>query len=416
MTIASTILFFTYLLITIKKIPKLTVVMIAAAITLMLGLIPPDKVFSYIDFKVIFLLVSMMMIAFVADRSGIFTWLAIKILQLAKGNPKLILIALTILTALLSAFLNNATIIILLLPISFTIAKELKMNPEPFLISEIFASNIGGTATLIGDPPNIIIGAAAGFTFMDFIKELAPVIIIIFIICTALLVWMFRKELVSTPELMNHVKNLDSSGTIRDKRLMIVSILILSFVILGFVFSDIIHIEAYIIAFTGASIILLFQSPDYILEEIEWNTILFFIGLFIIIGGLVETGGIKFLASQVLSITKGNVNYASILVLWASGILSAFIDNIPYTITMIPLINNLHNSMNLTPLWWSLSLGACLGGNATIIGAAGNIIAAEASSKAGYPISFFKFMKYGALITFISLLISNAYLYLRFLM
>ncbi|OGH96640.1 MAG: hypothetical protein A2104_05355 [Candidatus Melainabacteria bacterium GWF2_32_7] len=415
MLTAGIILFIAYVLIATEKIPKVTVAMVGAAITLILGIVPVENAFEHIDFSVIFLLISMMIIVHIAGRSGMFNWMAIELLRKTGGNPKLVLAALALFTAIASAFLDNVTTVILIMPVTFVVAREFKIDPVPFLITEILASNIGGTATLIGDPPNIIIGSAAGFTFMDFVYELTPVIALILIISIAILVYIFRKQFVATPELMNHIANLDNSKTIKDKNLMMRSSIVLSLVILGFVLHDAIHIPAYQVAFLGASILLLFESPKHILHDVEWTTIFFFIGLFIIIGGLVETGGIKYLANQVLEITDGNLTFTSMLVIWASGFLSAVVDNIPYTVTMAPLINELKGSMDIHPLWWSLSLGACLGGNATIIGAAANVIVSEASHAAGHPISFFRFMKYGVLITFISLIISSIYIYFRFL-
>jgi len=414
MIISSVILLISYCLIALEKIPRVTIAIIAAAITLALGVVPSEHAFHHIDFGVIFLLVSMMIIVHISARSGVFKWTAIEILKLTKGKPKLVLIAMALFTALASAFLDNVTTVILVLPITFVIAKEFNISPIPFLITEIMASNIGGTATLIGDPPNIIIGSAAGLGFMDFVKELAPVIAVIFIVCILLLMYMFRKELVSTPEKMEHVANLDNSKTIKDKPLMIRSLIVLSLVILGFIFHGMIHIEAYTIALLGAGVLLLFETPRQIIHDVEWTTIFFFIGLFIIIGGLVETGVIKLLANELISFTKGDVKLTSMIIIWASGILSAIFDNIPYTIAMTPLIKELQGTMNLEPLWWSLSLGACLGGNATIIGAAANVIVCEAAHSHGHKISFLSFMKYGVLITFVSLAISSGYIYLRF--
>lgn len=415
--IASIILIFTYIFIVIDKIPKVTIVMIGASLTLAFGILPAKTAFSSVDFGVITLLVSMMIIVNIVSRSGIFTWCAIELLKFTKGNPLYTLISISALTAFLSAFLDNVTTVILLIPITFVIARELKADPIPFLITEILASNIGGTATLIGDPPNIIIGSAAGLTFNDFIMELSPVIIVIFIISTAILAYLFRKDLKQKPELTAHIANLDNSKTITDKKLMIRSLIVLSLVIMGFVLHGVLHLEAYAVALLGASILMLFEPPKQILHhEIEWLTIFFFIGLFIIIGGLEATGGIHFLAQKLLELTHGNLKLTAMVILWGSGFLSAIIDNIPYTVTMTPLIKELHTVMNIHPLWWSLSLGACLGGNATIIGAAANVIVAEASHSAGHPISFLRFMKYGVLITTISLIISSVYIYFRFLM
>ncbi|MDD3150086.1 MAG: ArsB/NhaD family transporter [Candidatus Gastranaerophilales bacterium] len=414
--IAGLILLVAYIFIALEKIPKVTIAMLGAALTYFLGLIPHERAFEHIEFNVIFLLVSMMIIVHIASRSGMFNWTAIELLKLTKGCPKKVLFALAAFTAVASAFLDNVTTVVLIMPVTFVIARELKIDPVPFLIVEILASNIGGTATLIGDPPNIIIGSIANLSFMDFVLELTPIVMLIFFVSIAVLLWMFRKQMVSTPELMNHVANLDNSKTITDKTLMIRSSIILLFVILGFVFHGALHMEAYIIALMGASILMLFEKPKEVLYDVEWMTIFFFIGLFIIIGGLIETGGIEYLALKVRELTQGNTTFASMLVLWSSGILSAIIDNIPYTATMAPLIQELgQTGMNVMPLWWCLSLGACLGGNATIIGAAANVIVSESAGAAGHPISFFRFMKYGALITLISLVISSVYVYFRFL-
>jgi Na+/H+ antiporter NhaD/arsenite permease-like protein len=279
----------------------------------------------------------------------------------------------------------------------------------------VFASNIGGTATLIGDPPNIIIGSVGKLSFNDFLIVLTPIVTVIFIISLVVLAFMFRKELVSTPELMAKAANFDNSNTITDKPLMIRSMTVLGLVIIGFVLHSALHIEAYMIAMLGASILLLFEQPKDILQDVEWTTIFFFIGLFIIIGGISETGGMSYLANKFLSATNGDLTITTMVVLWASGFLVAILGNIPYTVAMVPMINELQGVMNLYPLWWALSLGACLGGNATIIGAAANVIVSESAYIAGHPISFLRFMKYGLLITFISLALSSVYLYFRFL-
>lgn len=415
MLVAGFILFLAYVFIAMERIPKVTIAMVGAAATLLLGLVDHKHAFEHVDFNVIFLLVSMMIIVHIASRSGMFNWLALEILKLTKGKPKTVLFALALFTAVASAFLDNVTTVILIMPVTFVIAREFDMDPIPFLITEILASNIGGTATLIGDPPNIIIGSRAGLTFMDFVNELAPIVIVSFIICIAIIIFMFRKNLVTTQDKMDHVANLDNSNTIKDKKLMIRSLIVLALVILGFVLHDITHMEAYVSAMAGASFLLLFEKPKDILHDVEWMTIFFFIGLFIIIGGLEATGGIEFLAAKLIEVTNGSLTMASMMILWGSGILSGIVDNIPYTATMAPLIAELKGTMDIYPLWWSLSLGACFGGNATIIGAAANVIVSEASYAAGHPISFFRFMKYGVLTTVISLALSSVYLYLRFL-
>ena len=340
--------------------------------------------------------------------------------KLTKGHPKLVLFTLAALTAILSAFLDNVTTVVLMMPITFAIAKEYDTDPVPFLISEVLASNIGGTATLIGDPPNIIIGTRAGLSFMDFVNELTLIVAIIFIFVISILIFLFRKSIKTTPEKMAYVANLDNSKTIEDRGLMIRSLIILFLVITGFVTHDITHIDAYVFALTGASCLLLFEKPKEIYKDVEWLTIFFFVGLFIIIGAFEANGGINFLADKLIQLTGGSIKTATMFILWGSGILSGIIDNIPYTATMAPLIDQVQHTIPYTgtghnPLWWALSLGACLGGNLTIIGAAANVLVSETATVKGYPISFFRFMKYGMLATVISLTLSSIYLYIRYL-
>lgn len=419
MLISGLILLITYVFIALDRVPKSVVALVGASVTLLLGLYGHNPVFEHVAFDVIFLLAGMMIIVHIAAASGIFKWMAIELLGFTKGNPVIVLFALAAFTAVASAFLDNVTTVVLVMPVTFIIAKEFDIDPVPFLITEILASNIGGTATLIGDPPNIIIGARAGLSFMDFVNELTGIIAIIFVICMAVLVFMFRKQLIAAPEKMQQVANLDNSETITDRRLMIRSMITLALVITGFVTHDITHIPAYVFAVAGASFLLLFEKPEKIYKNIEWLTIFFFIGLFIIIGAFEVTGGISFLAQKLIELTHGSLKLATMLILWGSGILSGIVDNIPYTATMAPMIAQVQHTMPYAgcghnPLWWALSLGACLGGNLTIIGAAANVIVSETAETNGYHISFFRFMKYGALVTLISLALSSAYLLVKY--
>ena len=426
--VSASILLIAYVFIALEKIPKVTIALLGAAITILLGLVSQSKLvdgginahyfINFVDFNVIFLLVSMMIIVSIATRSGMFNWIANELLRLTKGHPKLVLFTLGVFTAITSAFLDNVTTVILIMPVTFFIAKQLDINPLPFLITEIFASNIGGTATLIGDPPNIIIGSAAGLSFMAFLKELTGVVSVILMVVVLLMMFMFRKSLKATPEKMAVVANLDNSKTITDYPLLIRSAIILVLVILGFVLHDVTHIETCVTAMLGASVLLLFEKPKDILCDVEWNTIFFFIGLFIIIGGLEASGGIALMAQWILKVTQGSQEATAMIILWASGFISGIIDNIPYTATMTPMLLEIQKTMGADytyPLWWCLSLGACLGGNITIIGAAANVIVSETSAHNGYPITFMKFLKYGVVTMIISLVISSAYIYLRFL-
>ena len=426
--ISAGLLILAYIFIALERIPKVTIALLGAAVTIVLGLVSQSKnigealnphyFINFVDFNVIFLLVAMMIIVAITTKSGVFNWLANELLKLTKGHPIKVLFALGIFTAVTSAFLDNVTTVILIMPITFAIAKKLDIDPIPYLLTEIFASNIGGTATLIGDPPNIIIGSAGNLSFMDFVKELTPVVAIILAVVVIVLALVFKKKLVASPEKMAEVANIDNSNSITDKKLMIRSTIILSLVILGFMTHDITHLETCVVAMLGASFLLLFEKPTEILRDVEWNTIFFFIGLFIIIGGLEASGGIKLMAEWILKVTQGSQTATSMLILWASGIISGIIDNIPYTATMAPMLVEIQKTMGATytyPLWWALSLGACLGGNMTIIGAAANVIVSENASKEGHPISFMRFLKYGVCIVIISLVISTAYVYLRFL-
>ena len=426
--VSASILLIAYVFIALEKIPKVTIALLGAAITILLGLVSQSKLvdgginahyfINFVDFNVIFLLVSMMIIVSIATRSGMFNWIANELLRLTKGHPKLVLFTLGVFTAVTSAFLDNVTTVILIMPVTFFIAKQLDINPLPFLITEIFASNIGGTATLIGDPPNIIIGSAAGLSFMAFLKELTGIVSVILMVVVLLMMFIFRKSLKATPEKMAVVANLDNSKTITDYPLLIRSAIVLVLVILGFVLHDITHIETCVTAMLGASVLLLFEKPKDILCDVEWNTIFFFIGLFIIIGGLEASGGIALMALWILKVTQGSQEATAMIILWASGLISGIIDNIPYTATMTPMLLEIQKTMGADytyPLWWCLSLGACLGGNMTIIGAAANVIVSETSAHNGYPIPFMKFLKYGVVTMIISLVISSGYIYLRFL-
>ena len=421
--ISAGLLILAYIFIATEKIPKVTIALLGAGITIFLGLVSqykmtgeelnPHYFINFVDFNVIFLLVSMMIIVNISTRSGVFTWIANELLRATKGHPIKILIALGLFTALTSAFLDNVTTVILVLPITFAIARKLEIDPLPYLLTEIFSSNIGGTATLIGDPPNIIIGSAAGFSFMDFIWNLTLPIAVIMVIVLALLTLIFKKHLHADADKMSEVANLDNSKTITDKNLMFRSMFVLGLVILGFVTHDITHIQTCIAAMLGASVLLLFEKPSDILRDVEWNTIFFFIGLFIIIGGVEASGGIRLMAEWILKVTQGSQEAASMLILWASGIISGVIDNIPYTATMAPMLGVIEKSMGAQytfPLWWCLSLGACLGGNLTIIGAAANVIVSENSAAEGHPITFMRFLKYGIAVVVISLAVSTVYI------
>lgn len=413
----------TYAMIIAEKVHRTIVAMLGGLLVLVLGIVEVDDAISHhIDFNTLGLLIGMMIIVSVTAKTGLFKYIAIVAAQKAKGEPVKILIALAAITAFGSAFLDNVTTVLLIVPVTFSITRQLRVNPFPFLFSQILASNIGGTATLIGDPPNIMIGSAVQeLTFMAFIENLTPIVIVIMLAHLPLFVLLFRKQIQTTDEYKQGIMAIERSGIITDRRMLVRCLVILGLTIGGFFLHQVVHVESSVIALLGAFVLLLF-SGERVMEEaltgVEWTTIFFFIGLFTLVGGLVDTGIISSLAVQAMELTGGDPVATSMLILWMSAIASAFMDNIPFVATMIPLIQEMGNMgiQNIEPLWWSLSLGACLGGNGTLIGASANLITAGLAVKEGYPITFVKFLKYAFPLMLLSIVISSIYIFVRYLM
>jgi Na+/H+ antiporter NhaD/arsenite permease-like protein len=408
----------TYGAIASDRVDRTLAALLGGAVVILLGIITQETAFGAVDWNVIFLLFGMMVIAGVMRRTGIFGWLAIRTVRLGRGEPLAILLLMAGVTALLSAFLDNVTTVVLLVPVTLYIASTLRISPIPFVLAEVLASNIGGTATLIGDPPNILIGSASGLTFLDFLLNLAPVVVLIFVVFTGVMALLFRGRMTVTPEVREAVMAIDDSEFISDHRLLRVSLLVLALTIIGFLFASVIHQEPATIALLGAVVLILVArlDPDELIKEVDWSTLLFFVGLFVLVEGLVATGVITALGTQLVEITGGDQTVTTLGLLWVSGIASAFVDNIPYTATMIPVVEQLEVAgLEVDPLWWSLALGACLGGNATIIGASANVVAASAVARAGTPISFWQFLRVGGLVALLSLLVSTVYLWVRYL-
>ena len=403
-----------------EKIHKTSVAILGAMLMVILGVESQAVAFSHIDWNVIFLLIGMMVITNITKRTGLFQYIAIRIAKFARGEPLAIIILLALATAAISAVLDNVTTVLILVPITFLIAVELGVAPAPFVITLAMASNVGGTATLVGDPPNIMIGSAAGFGFVDFIFNNVPVILLNLVALCAFVYFAFGRTMVVTNERKARILAFDDTKAIEDKPLLFKSLVVLGLVVAAFLFHSIVHIEPATIALSGAAVLLVLSGigdVEGIFGEVEWTTILFFVGLFMIVGGLVETGLIAGMSKALLGATEGRVGVTTIVILWASGILSGVVDNIPFVATMIPLIKDMGSSLGtaaIEPLWWALSLGACLGGNGTIIGASANVVAVGISRKNGHPISFWDFTKYGASFTVISLAISSVYMLLRY--
>lgn len=412
-----------YGLIISEKIHRTILAMLGAIVMVAMGIVDQETALHHIDFNTIGLLVGMMMIVGITAETGLFKYAAVKSAKLAKGKPRRILIALFVITAVASAFLDNVTTVLLMVPVTFSITRQLRINPLPFLMSQIIASNVGGTATLIGDPPNIMIGSAVKeLTFMSFISNLTPVIIIIMLAYIPLFLLMFGKQIKSTPELQQSIMSMDEKAMITDHKLLRKCLIVLGITITGFFLHQALHLESATVALAGAFLLLLLTGGEHMLEKafhsVEWITIFFFIGLFVLVSGLVETGVIAELAAKAIDLTGGDVLMSSMMILWVSAIASAFLDNIPFVATMIPLIQEMGQMgiTNLEPLWWSLALGACLGGNGTLIGASANLIVAGLAGKEGYPITFMKYLKVGFPLMLLSIVISSVYLYLRYLM
>lgn len=419
MILASIIFIGVYILIITEKVERTIAALIGAVIMISLGFIAQEEAIRSIDFNTLGLLIGMMAIVEVTKHTGLFEYLAFRAAKVAKGEPLWIMVALSIITALASAFLDNVTTVLLIVPVTFSITSALRIKAFPFLIAEIMSSNIGGTATLIGDPPNIMIGAKVGLQFTDFLYNTAPIIVLIQIVTTILFYLIYKKELIVKEEDKAKVIEFDISQTIKEPQLMKKCLIVLFVVILGFVTHKLHHIQPSTIAIGGAVILMLWgnQKPEKVFHHLEWGVIFFFVGLFVLVGTLEHLGIIKLIAKEALNLTKGNLLYTGMLILWLSAIASAFIDNIPFVATMIPLITSMGQigGIEIGPLWWALSLGACLGGNGTLIGASANVVVAGMAEERGQGISFKKYFKIGFPLMLVSIVISTFYLYIFYL-
>jgi len=408
-----------YALIIWDKFDRAVVALSGAMLMVLLRVLNQEEAFAAIDYNTIGLLVAMMIIVMIMRRTGIFEYLAIKMVKISKADPVKLLIVLCLTTGVLSALLDNVTTILLILPITISVTDELKLNPIPFIIAAIFASNTGGTATLIGDPPNIMIGSQTGLSFIDFLINDAVIALPILVLTTLMYAFFFRKSLVTEDILKQKVMAMDEKESIKDHKLLKKCMGVFTLVILGFLFHGALHFESSTIALTGAVILLFISGIDseLVLIEVEWKTIFFFSGLFILVGGIEETGVISMLAKGVIELTGGDLFLTAVAILWVSAIASAFIDNIPFVATMIPLILQMGQmtDMNIMPLWWALSLGACLGGNGTAIGASANVVAIGIAEREGYRITFGHYFKVAFPVMLLTIAISTVYVVLVYL-
>ncbi len=418
-TIALIIFILVYGAIVTEKVDRAAVALVGAMAAIMLiGSFDQERAFDAIDLNVLFLLTGMMVIAHVMSETGVFQWLGVKAIQLGQGNPTRIMQILVVVTAVTSALLDNVTVVVLLAPVTLVAASNLGVDPIPFLIAEVLASNIGGASTLIGDPPNILIGSAAGIDFLTFLINMGPYIAVTLTLFTLGLPLLFRKQLRIARDQQSQTVSMDASGLITDPVLLRKSLIVLGFVLVGFMLHGFLGLESATIALAGASVLMLWtrQSAHQVFHHVEWATLMFFVGLFILVEALVHVGVIDAIANWLFQVTHGNVAVTTIALLWGSAILSGLVDNIPYTATIIPVILKLaEDGMHVWPLWWALAMGADLGGNMTIIGASANVVVASFAERSGHRISFATFAKYGMVTTLGSMLLATLYLSLFYL-
>ncbi|GAA1853807.1 ArsB/NhaD family transporter [Actinomadura bangladeshensis] len=413
-----------YVLIASEKVHRTAVALGGAGLMLLLHVTDAHGAFfsaeSGIDWNVIFLLLGMMVIVSVLRRTGVFEYVAIWAAKRARGRPYRLMVMLIVLTASASALLDNVTTVLLIAPVTFLVCERLALAPEPYLIAEVMASNIGGTATLVGDPPNIIIASRGGLSFNDFLVHLAPLIVVLIVVFCLLCRRLFRSAFRYDPDLAAEIMELEEREAITDRRLLAQGLGVLAIVIAAFVLHPVLHYEPSVVALLGAGLLVAATkvTTEEALSEVEWSTLVFFAGLFVMVGGLVETGVIGDVSRAAADATEGRLGLAAMVLLWASAALSAIVDNIPYVATMSPIVADLvqqHPGGDGHVLWWALALGADLGGNATAIGASANVVVLGIAARNGTPISFWRFTRYGLVVTFVTVALSTPYLWLRYL-
>jgi anion transporter len=421
MTIAVVIFVVAYIFIASEKISRIAIALAGAGAMIIIGATDADKAFysheTGIDWNVIFLLLGMMIIVGIIHKTGLFEFLAVTSIKKSKGNPKVALAYLMVLTALASAILDNVTTILLAVPMTLIVTRHLKVSPVPFILAEVFVSNIGGAATLVGDPPNIIIASKAGLSFNDFLIHMAPMVVVVLIVIIPLIIYLFRVELVNTPKDRDVVMQLDERSFLKDRVLLKKSVSVLGLVMVAFVGHTFLHLEPSIVALLGAGILVAISGlkPSDYVQDVEWSTLVFFAGLFIMVGGLVNVGALENFSKFLSDLFNGDTKLAAVSILGVSAVLSGVVDNIPYVASMSPVVSDL--SVGLIGrqehvLWWSLAFGADFGGNATIIGASANLVAIGLAEKAGVHISFWKFAKYGIIVTAVSVAMIYPYILL----
>ena len=429
--LATAIVIISYVVLFTEKVNRAIVALLGAAVMIFTGILTQETALQGVDFNTLALLIGMMTIVGISEKSGMFQYVAVWGAKKVRANPRGLLVVLAAVTAVFSAFLDNVTTVLLIAPVTFQITRKLNINPYPYLIVEIFASNIGGTATLIGDPPNILIGSSLGLSFMDFLNELTPVVTVTMIALILAFDFIWGRRLITTEQNKKTVMAIKETVCITDWKLLGKSLFVLAIVIFGFINAERFHIANGTIAMAGAAVLLLLYTlgsshseRDHKVEEVfglvDWTTIFFFSGLFMIVYGLEQTGVLALLGHKFVELTEGSIEKTAMLIIWASAFVSSAIDNIPFVATMIPMIKSMEESMGgreaMMPVWWALSLGACFGGNGTLIGASANVIVAGMAQREGHPISFIGFLIWSIPTMLISVAIGAIYLHIRFFM
>lgn len=409
----------TYGVIMSERLPRTYVAMAGGLAMVLAGFMTQDEaVVHYIDFNTLGLLLGMMMIVAVTRRSGVFEAMAVWAAKVTKGSPSLLLVLLSLITAVASSLFDSVTAVLLLAPMTLSLSRTLDLDPYPYLIMEVLMANIGGTALMIGNPPNVMIGSATGLSFTDFFFNLMPVVVLNMAVVIPLLLFLYRKDLQKGKVNPFIIARLDYKKEIKDQRLLVLCLSVLAATIAGFIFHHALGLDSATIALSGAVVLMLLAriAPGDVFAEVEWDTIFFFLGLFILVGGIEAAGVITAMARWAMTVTGGDVQQGSFLILWLAALASAFVDNIPFTATMIPLLQEMQSMlpMPVEALWWSLAIGACFGGNGTLVGASPNLIVAGIAAKDGYPISFLGFMKRGLPLMILTILISQVYVYVRY--
>jgi len=428
MILSTAILIITYVILFTEKLNRAVVSLIGACVMIFAGILSQEQAIEGIDFNTLALLIGMMTVVGISEKSGVFQFIAVWSVKKVKASPRGLMVVLALVTAVLSGLLDNVTTVLLIVPVTFQITRKLKIDPYPYLIMEIFASNIGGTATLIGDPPNILIGSAINLSFMDFVHELTPIVLMTLAVQILAFDFFYGRKIKTTEANKKAVMKINEKDCITDSKLLVKSLTVLVGVIVGFICAEHLHIPNGTIAMFGASVMLLVYTAGNGHEErdnkvedalglVDWTTIFFFAGLFAVVTGLEHAGVLELIGSKFVEYTEGSIEKSAMLVVWVSAIVSAAIDNIPFVATMIPVIKEMEASIGgreaAMPIWWALSLGACFGGNGSLIAASANVIVAGMAQREGHPIGFIKFLAWSIPVMLVS--VGMAAMYLHFM-